>query len=267
MKRFVIGDIHGAHKALIQCLKRSKFDKDVDQLIVLGDVVDGWPQVKESIEELLSIKNLIYIKGNHDVWFQEWFITKIKNPIWTKQGGDATLKSYNETRVPLSHIDLISSAKYYYIDHNNNVFVHGGFDWNNSIEDEKYYNLVWDRDLFYYAARNINIKISKYNEIFIGHTQLQQNMPLNYSNLWNLDTAAGWTGCLTMLNIDTKEIFQSDSVMELYYETEEYYVRMKYEEENKKRILMKLIQQTKNIGDNYENFNYKGFTTTKKNSK
>ncbi len=38
MKRFVVGDLHGAHKALLQCLKRSKFDseKDQPQLLAIG---------------------------------------------------------------------------------------------------------------------------------------------------------------------------------------------------------------------------------------
>ena len=43
MKTFVVGDIHGAHKALVQVLERSGLDRESDTLIVLGDVVDGWP--------------------------------------------------------------------------------------------------------------------------------------------------------------------------------------------------------------------------------
>ena len=53
MKRYVLGDIHGAYQALIQVLKRAKFDYENDQLIFLGDVVDGWPESKECIDELL----------------------------------------------------------------------------------------------------------------------------------------------------------------------------------------------------------------------
>lgn len=30
MKTFVMGDIHGAYKALIQCIERSGFDKEKD---------------------------------------------------------------------------------------------------------------------------------------------------------------------------------------------------------------------------------------------
>lgn len=41
---YVMGDIHGAHKAFIQCLERSNFDYDNDILIQLGDVADGWSE-------------------------------------------------------------------------------------------------------------------------------------------------------------------------------------------------------------------------------
>ena len=55
---FVIGDIHGAYLALRQCLQRSDFDHENDQLICLGDVADGWPQTKECVDELLRINHL-----------------------------------------------------------------------------------------------------------------------------------------------------------------------------------------------------------------
>lgn len=37
-REFVIGDIHGAYRALRQCLTRSDFNYDHDHLICLGDV-------------------------------------------------------------------------------------------------------------------------------------------------------------------------------------------------------------------------------------
>jgi serine/threonine protein phosphatase 1 len=39
-RTLVIGDIHGAYKALLQIMDRAKVDDD-DQLIFLGDFVDG----------------------------------------------------------------------------------------------------------------------------------------------------------------------------------------------------------------------------------
>lgn len=68
MKTYVIGDIHGAHNALMQCLGLAQFDYALDRLIVLGDVCDGYPDVRECIEELLKIKHCDFVIGNHDMW-------------------------------------------------------------------------------------------------------------------------------------------------------------------------------------------------------
>ena len=73
MKTFVIGDIHGAYKALLQCLERSRFDYHNDRLVVIGDVCDGYPDVVECFDELLKIANLIYIWGNHDKWAYDFY--------------------------------------------------------------------------------------------------------------------------------------------------------------------------------------------------
>ena len=65
-RTFVLGDLHGNIKALKQVLKTSSFKYNKDELIVLGDVCDGWAYVNECIDELLKIKNLKFIMGNHD---------------------------------------------------------------------------------------------------------------------------------------------------------------------------------------------------------
>lgn len=43
MKTIAIGDIHGGLKALIQVLNKVEV-KDEDQLIFVGDYVDGWSE-------------------------------------------------------------------------------------------------------------------------------------------------------------------------------------------------------------------------------
>jgi hypothetical protein len=64
------------------------------------------------------------------------------------------------------------------------------------------------------------LKVKAYNEVFVGHTTTQKPYPdmkpVHASNVWNLDQGAGWSGKLTLMNIDTKEYFQSDLVTELY---------------------------------------------------
>ena len=71
-KRYVIGDIHGGLKGMLQCFEKSRFNYKLDELYCLGDVCDGWSQVQSCINELLRITNLYYIIGNHDMWFLDW---------------------------------------------------------------------------------------------------------------------------------------------------------------------------------------------------
>ncbi len=46
----------------------------------------------------------------------------------------------------------------------------------------------------------------------VGKTTL----PMHVCNIWNLDTGGGWYGKLTIMNLQTKEYWQSDYVQDLY---------------------------------------------------
>ncbi|MEP0480335.1 MAG: metallophosphoesterase, partial [Nonlabens sp.] len=54
MRTIAIGDIHGGYKALLQLIERIGL-KDDDQLIFLGDYVDGWSESFEVIDFLISL--------------------------------------------------------------------------------------------------------------------------------------------------------------------------------------------------------------------
>lgn len=217
-RNFVIGDIHGAHRALKQCLERARFDYDHDHLICLGDVCDGWPETREAIEELLRIKNLTYILGNHDALALEWMHTAQITPNWHKQGGAATMKSYSEG-VPINHIEFLASAPFYYL-HNNKLFVHAGIDVDVPLLEQGPDILLWDRELsksvFHAHLNKLQGKLTSFDEIYIGHTPVPYQRPLHAYEVWMMDTGAGWSGVLTMMDVDTKEIITSDAVPALY---------------------------------------------------
>ncbi len=220
-RRFVIGDIHGAYRALLQCFEKSGFDYKSDMLICLGDVCDGWPEVYQSINELLKLQNLVYILGNHDEWTLKWFTDGEAPDIWVSQGGRATIESYQDS-VPESHIRLLQTALPYY-ELENRIFVHGGFDPTTAIQQQEHTLLRWDRTLLYTAIEMHEQqmeKISQYDEIYVGHTptiNLGIYEPLKVCELYLMDTGAGWRGgVLTMMDIDTKQTFVSDRV-DLFY--------------------------------------------------
>ena len=220
--RYVIGDIHGAHRALLECFNKASFDRANDLLICLGDICDGWPEVNKVFDELLGIKNLVYILGNHDKWALDWFRNRKAPAIWTEQGGDATMASYDEI-VPEAHIRLLSGAGLYY-KLENRLFVHGGFDPAQAIEKQDSRVLLWDRELVYMAMRynslDTNNNITGYDEVYLGHTptiNFGSRDPIRACEVTLMDTGAGWPGgVLTMMDIDSKEYFCSRPVDELY---------------------------------------------------
>ena len=106
MKTFVIGDIHGNLVGLKKCLQSSRFDYKNDRLIALGDVCDRGVNVAQCIEELLKIKNCVYIIGNHDLMTLDWAVNGVQRKEWLSQGGQLTIESYRGGVMPQEHIDL-----------------------------------------------------------------------------------------------------------------------------------------------------------------
>lgn len=222
MKRFVVGDIHGRATALKEVLKKAKFDYDKDKLIILGDVVDGGSESKEVVEELLKIKNKVFVLGNHDQWFMDSWDFEFEESIyesrnaaypnytWISQGGAATIKSYMGG-VPQEHKDFFKFAVYYFIE-DDMLFVHGGFDvWGGkTVQETPKQTLLWDRDIIEFARKGN--QIPGFKTVFIGHTTTQKfgvTTPLKFNNLYMLDCGAGYNGRLCLMNIDTKKYYLS----------------------------------------------------------
>jgi len=217
MRRLVVGDIHGAYKALIDVLEKAKFNPSEDLLIGIGDYVDGYSQTYEVIEYLMSLPNFVGVKGNHDSFFLEWANEPdySPQPIWTTQGGTATLRSY-DYKVNIKHRDWLNALPSY-IELDNYLFVHGGYIPYIDIkdqDDQDDQDLQWDRDLIKDSVMGYESIDIKYDRVFVGHTALK--------DVWvgkkviGIDTGAGWQGKLTVMNIDTLEYWQSETTAILY---------------------------------------------------
>jgi serine/threonine protein phosphatase 1 len=270
---YIIGDIHGRFHVLKTLLNKIKFDYKNDLLIILGDIVDGSDKSKQVIDELIKIKNKVFIIGNHDYWYMNYIFNNDMNKYWLNQGGANTLNSYGakikpnkninknpdikdikNVKIPKEHINFLVNGLFYFI-YMNNLFVHGGFNPNVDIKEQELYKLMWDRDLITYAQNN---NIEKYENVFIGHTSTQIidrnwinfrcrkcgheweteitkrkqlntdntkcpncnttdifqsfgcTKPIMIGNLICMDTGAGWDGKLTIMNMITKEYWQSE---------------------------------------------------------
>jgi len=231
MKTFAIGDIHGYLKPFVQCLERCEFDLEKDRLICLGDVADRGPETYECFELLLTIKNLVYILGNHDFWLLDYFKNPEKpiNMDWFLTGGETTLKSYQKNNFKYdSHEQLLENANLFYLDENNRLFVHGGFKMGTYLEKQTADDFCWDRTVWYSALtaeNNLTYQLSNEtpdcrNTIFVGHTsthrQFPDLLPQKFANVWNLDQGAGHRNKLTIMDVESFTYWQSDLVADLY---------------------------------------------------
>lgn len=235
MKRILaIGDIHGGLKALKQVLERAKTTPE-DSLIFMGDYVDGWSDSAEVISFLIELDKripCIFLRGNHDDLVHHWLQTGELNKTWFQHGGKSSFEGYQKfSKEEIErHLPFYENLQNYYIDKENRLFVHAGFSNLHGPGNEyEPYMVYWDRTLWEMALaldKNLSVEDKRYptrlrlfKEIFIGHTpttRIGETKPVKAANVWNVDTGAAFKGPLSCMDIDTKQVFQSDPVYRLY---------------------------------------------------
>lgn len=233
-KTFVIGDIHGGLRALKQILEKASITPK-DTLIFLGDYVDGWSESPQVIDFLIALgkkQNCIFIKGNHDDLLLNYLKTNSYSEEWFMHGGKSTVDAYKKVtaQTKQKHIIFLEELQPYYLDNKNRLFIHAGFTNLKGIEFEFFKPLFyWDRTLWEMVLsldENIPFeselypnRLKIYSEIYIGHTpttKINQTIPINKACVWNIDTGAAFTGPLTILDINSKEYWQSEPLPFLY---------------------------------------------------
>ncbi|MFV5696857.1 metallophosphoesterase family protein [Flavobacterium sp. ZT3R17] len=234
MRTLVIGDIHGGLHALHQIMERAKVTTE-DTLIFLGDYVDGWSQSPQVIDYLIELNiknNCVFIRGNHDELLLHWLKDSKDNLLWYKHGGEATVNAYETVNLETKqrHVEFLQSLENFYLDDQNRLFIHAGFTNMNGVDFEYFPKLFyWDRTLWETAlALDKNMKpgnlfypkrLTLYNEIYIGHTpvsRIGKTTPVQMACIWNVDTGAAFKGPLTIMDVDTKEFWQSEPLDLLY---------------------------------------------------
>lgn len=237
-RTLVIGDIHGGLRAVHQILERAEVTRE-DQLIFLGDYVDGWsesPQVIDFLMDLGQKQDCIFIKGNHDELLLDWLEGNTKNfneTMWFMHGGEATVLAYEKVsdETKKKHIQFLKTLQNYYHDDQNRLFIHAGFTNMNGIHYEYFPKLFyWDRTLWETTlSLDVNLdknswlypkRLTLYNEIYIGHTPVTRiglTTPVQKACVWNVDTGAAFKGPLTIMDVDSKQFWQSEPLHELYF--------------------------------------------------
>lgn len=226
-RSYVLGDLHGAYKALVQVLDKVGFDNQKDKLIFLGDLADGWKDWDKCLYRLMNIQNFYPLLGNHDLYLKNFVLDERLDDRWLFCGGDRTSAFILENRYIIDTLKVyFEIAKPYHI-HKDKIFCHGGFDPKKLITNQNLFKFSTDRKLYKTAKayENQGLKLTPLydendsiiiNEIFIGHSTTKSIKPSFRANLVNLDTGCGSWGCLTLMDVEKKCYVQSDITSKLY---------------------------------------------------
>ena len=233
-RKLVFGDLHGGLKALIQLLKKIDLNPS-DELIFLGDYVDGWSDSANTVTYLIDLakqNSCIFVRGNHDDLAHKWLETGEMNQKWLEHGGQSSLDAYRNfsEEDKERHKKFFREMVNYYHDHEDRLFVHAGYT-NLHGPDYEYHEtgFYWDRTLWEMALSMDDAlapddhrypkRLRHYKEIYIGHTpvtRIGETTPVNKANIWNVDTGAAFMGPISAIDINSKEVYQSDPVHTFY---------------------------------------------------
>ena len=237
----------------MEVLEKASFDKDIDTLYFTGDVSDGYPDVYECLTFLLSLPHFRPVIGNHDVWLQRYLASNLMPPIWVNQGGYNTImnfKSHDLTDAEKHQLAEALRSWPYVIAEDDVIITHGGpgdfFDEDDmadiarikreliEYDDSNWRGWLrtrqatvnWDRSYYEVAVYDEEHdktapKFTRYEgkkRLFVGHTEIPSHKPFisEKYNLVNVDTGAGSYGCLTVMDMDTLEYWQSHKSRRLY---------------------------------------------------
>lgn len=233
LKRILaISDIHGDLEKFERLLELVQYDKNLDQLLLLGDYVDRGPHSRAVLDKVIQLKSegAIALIGNHEMMMMDAFDG---NPMhlkrWLYNGGIKTLQNYGytiekddaeywytTTEMPepiklnddiRKHIEILKEFKYYY-ETDTHIFVHAGVHPETPIESTEPYTLVWIREEFHKGYNGDKT-------VVFGHT------PTNYlhesndvyfgdNRIIGIDGGCAYGGRLNCLDVLNSKVYYVD---------------------------------------------------------
>jgi serine/threonine protein phosphatase 1 len=162
-----MGDVHGCVRELkilwTHILEKASFDNDIDRIIFLGDYIDRGPASKEVVDFCIelqkTVKNTIFLKGNHEDMFLSYMGENgLHGDYFLQNGGDKTLKSYGHSNykpyrgstsmIPANHLEFFKTLKNYHMEEKY-IFIHAGVEPKTDIHSQEISNFFWQRERFY----------------------------------------------------------------------------------------------------------------------
>jgi len=149
MRTIIIGDIHGSYNEWEQLMANVHFDSDVDQLILLGDLMDRGKESYKVYCKAVSLQKemnerFILIKGSHEKFLLEEHLSLPHQLLWLIIGKLPTVRSFNQNGQRMD--DSIPWFKKYCVPYyETDLFqcVHAGVE-NEQLSENDEYTLMMD---------------------------------------------------------------------------------------------------------------------------
>ena len=228
-RRIVIGDIHGCSKTLKSLLEDKIRIRAEDQIIFIGDYIDRGSDSKGVLDYLIGlhekVRNVVFIRGNHEEMLIESFTSHAYFQPWMNNGGGATLESFGISheeylapggnKIPDIYMDFLSSTTYY-IELDKCFIVHAGFNFHDKRPFEDLDAMIWSRNFDYDKG------LAKGKKVMHGHTPttlevIRTTLFDPESSLINIDAGCVYTeyagmGNLLGLNVDNMQLFVQPNI-------------------------------------------------------
>lgn len=220
---YVVGDIHGCIglleqlHALVAADARASRGGVRNIIVYLGDYVDRGLHSREVLDVLSGAPlpgfDPVFLRGNHDQQFLDFFEDPRSGAVWFRYGGDATVYSYGvripgsvgaadrftyirdelAEKVPQAHIEFLARTQLY-CEIGDYAFVHAGIRPELPLDRQVPEDLMWIRDAFLDYDRPLD------KVVVHGHSVSDQ--PQLREHRIGIDTGACYGNALTCLVLE-----------------------------------------------------------------
>ncbi len=205
---FIIGDLHGAYGMFIDALHDIKFDKTIDRMFSVGDLVDRGEDSAKCLR-LINEPWFYAVKGNHEEMMCDAYKDSLKYDShqsmirydYTRNGGGWFYAEDKDSQFELKELAesmplSITVGRDFGICHAQPP----SNDWDDvkNINTHMELNMLWGRDVIRY--RHPFDKVYNIGKTYHGHTYTKHVYGMN--NMFFIDTGAVFGKYLTCLEIN-----------------------------------------------------------------
>lgn len=202
---WVIGDIHGCYDEFMMLLSLIDFDKNVDRIFSVGDIIDRGPKILETVDWFVKGHEEGYayiVKGNHEAMYADMILERDKEIYPDPQTKlQIPYERAVEIAMWIDNLPIMIESDDYFVTHAGMLSYKHLF---HHTEGE----LLWVRDL-----TEIESVLRDGKQIIHGHTPMLY--PIIREDRVNLDCGCVYGGKLIAYCPETEDLVWTKSMMEI----------------------------------------------------